>query len=46
MSKEQIAEREMSNFYEWMLKLKSIHLADSKRMSIAYEKIYSNALNN
>ena len=26
-------------FYEWMLKIKSIHLADNKKMSKAYEAI-------
>ena len=46
MSKEQIAEKEMSKFYDWMLKLKSVHLADNKRMSTAYEKVYNNALTN
>ena len=26
-------------FYEWMLKFKSIHLADNQRMARAYEAI-------
>ncbi len=46
MSKEQIAEKEMYKFYDWMLKLKSVYLADNKRMSTAYEKVYTNALTN
>jgi hypothetical protein len=29
-------------FYEWLLKIKSIHLADNERMSLAYEKIINN----
>lgn len=46
MSKEQIAEKEMSKFYDWILKLKSVYLADNKRMCTAYEKVYTNALTN
>ncbi len=29
-------------FYEWMLKFKSIHLADNKRMARAYEAVAEN----
>jgi hypothetical protein len=30
---------EVNKFYEWMLKIKSIHLADNARMSRAFEKL-------
>ena len=38
-------EREMQKFYKWMaVKVKSVHLADNKRMSEAYESVYNNAI--
>lgn len=33
---------EVNKFYEWMLKIKSIHLADNQQMSKAFEKIIKN----
>jgi len=30
---------EVNKFYEWMLKIKSIHLADNEKMSNAFNKI-------
>lgn len=33
---------EANKFYEWMLKIKSIHLADNEQMSKAYINIYEN----
>ena len=30
---------EVNKFYEWMLKIKSIHLADNAQMSRAFEKL-------
>jgi len=36
-------ERDMQMFYKWMLKIKSIHLADNNRMSEAYQRIYINS---
>lgn len=36
--------REMQRFERWMLKkVKTIHYADTKRMSEAYERVYKNA---
>jgi hypothetical protein len=34
--------QEASKFYEWMLKIKSVHLANNTKMSEAYEKIIKN----
>jgi hypothetical protein len=34
--------KEVERFYEWMLKIKSIHLADNQQMSKAFEKINEN----
>jgi hypothetical protein len=34
---------EAQKFHEWLLKIKSIHLADNKRMSMAYAKIIQNS---
>lgn len=33
---------DVTKFYEWLFKMKSIHLADSQRMSKAYEIVYEN----
>lgn len=30
-------------FYEWLLKMKNIHLADHNSMSLAYEKVIENS---
>jgi len=38
------AVKQMEGFYSWMLKIKSIHLADNERMSRAYQNIYNNAV--
>lgn len=35
---------EAAKFYEWMLKMKNIYLADNNRMSIAYGKIIQNSI--
>lgn len=35
---------EANKFYEWMLKMKNIYLADNNRMSIAYGKIIQNSI--
>lgn len=32
-------------FYEWLLKMKNIHLADHNKMSLAYEKVIENSNN-
>lgn len=37
---------EAMRFYEWLLKIKSIHLADNERMTIAYDKIINNTNTN
>lgn len=34
---------EAMKFYEWLLKIKNIHLADNERMSIAYAKVIANS---
>jgi hypothetical protein len=37
------AEKEMQRFDRWMrTKIKSIHYADNKRMSEAFERVYNN----
>mgnify|MGYP001082332063 CR=1 FL=1 len=37
------AEKEMQRFDKWMrTKIKSIHYADNKRMSEAFERVYNN----
>jgi hypothetical protein len=37
------AEKEMRRFDRWMrTKVKSIHYADNKRMSEAFERVYNN----
>ena len=33
---------DVTRFYEWLLKIKSIHLADNKRMNRAYRIVYNN----
>ena len=35
---------EVDKFYAWLLKIKSIHLADNQRMSEAYEIVYKNSI--
>jgi hypothetical protein len=34
---------EAIKFYEWLLKIKSIHLADNERMCKAYAKVIENS---
>lgn len=34
----------VEKFYEWLLKIKNIHLADNKQMSKAYDIVYQNTL--
>jgi hypothetical protein len=36
---------EVNKFYEWLLKMGSVHLADNKKMNRAYAKIYENSIN-
>jgi hypothetical protein len=36
---------EVERFYEWLLKIKSIHLADNEQMSKAYTIVYQNSIN-
>jgi hypothetical protein len=33
---------DVNKFYEWMLKMKSIHLADNEQMSKAFIKVAEN----
>ena len=33
---------EVTRFYEWLLKVKSIHLADNQGMNRAYRIVYEN----
>jgi hypothetical protein len=33
---------DVNKFYEWMLKMKSIHLADNEQMSKAFERVAEN----
>ena len=33
---------DVNKFYEWMLKIKNIHLADNLQMSKAFEKFAEN----
>jgi len=30
----------MNDFYDWLLKIKNVHMADTKRMSEAYQKVW------
>ena len=40
-----LAEKEMHRFDKWMrTRVKTIHYADDKRMSIAYKKVYDNII--
>lgn len=34
--------KEVENFYQWLLKIKSVHLADNVKMNKAYEIVYQN----
>jgi hypothetical protein len=34
---------EAERFYEWLLKIKNIYLADNQKMCEAYDKIFENA---
>jgi hypothetical protein len=34
---------ETEKFYQWLLKIKSIHLADNKKMNRAYSIVYENS---
>jgi hypothetical protein len=34
---------EALKFYEWLLKMKNVHLADHNRMSLAYDKVIENS---
>jgi hypothetical protein len=36
---------EVNKFYEWLLKMRSVHLADHYRMDKAYEIVYKNSIN-
>jgi len=35
---------DVTKFYEWILKIKNIHLADNKRMNKAYQIVYNNSI--
>jgi hypothetical protein len=35
---------EAEKFYEWLLKIKNIHISNNERMAIAYGKIIQNSL--
>jgi len=35
---------DVTKFYEWLLKIKSIHLADNNRMDKAYRIVYENSV--
>lgn len=35
---------EVEKFYEWMLQMNSIHLADNYKMTKAYEIVYDNSI--
>jgi hypothetical protein len=37
--------KEVENFYEWMRKMSSVHLADHYQMTKAYEIVYDNNIN-
>jgi len=44
MRKDNKGIKEMQRFERWMLKrVKTVHYADTQRMSEAYEKVYKNA---
>jgi len=33
---------DVNKFYEWLVKMKSVHLADNQRMDKAYRIVYEN----
>jgi hypothetical protein len=35
---------EVEKFYEWLEKMKSVHLADNYKMNKAYEIVYENSI--
>lgn len=35
---------DVTKFYEWLLKIKSIHLADNQGMDKAYRIVYENSV--
>lgn len=35
--------KEVENFYEWLLKMNSVHLADNYKMTKAYDIVYENS---
>lgn len=35
---------DVNKFYEWLVKIKSVHLADNKRMTKAYDLVYQNSI--
>lgn len=35
---------DVNKFYEWLLKVGSIHLADNNRMDKAYQIVYNNSI--
>lgn len=35
---------DVEKFYEWLVKIKSIHLADNQRMSKAFNTVYQNSV--
>lgn len=35
---------DVNKFYEWLVNIKSIHLADNERMSEAFDRVYKNSV--
>lgn len=35
---------DVTKFYEWLVKIKSIHLADNYRMNKAFKTVYENSI--
>lgn len=35
---------DVTKFYEWLVKIKSVHLADNNRMSKAFDTVYKNSV--
>jgi len=35
---------DVNRFYEWLVNIKSVHLADNKRMSEAFDRVYKNSV--
>lgn len=35
---------DVTKFYEWLVEIKSIHLADNYRMSKAFDAVYQNSI--